>query len=107
MRGSIRQVAILLLSLLSVLLIVGSFTHFAEAQPASPVGHELTQNASSRTTPVLPQRKALASERDDLVVPPYILRSLPKALRTPFFNTEGWQILALLLIVSAGLVLRA
>jgi MscS family membrane protein len=105
MRGSIRQLLIFILSLFSVLFIVASFTHFAEAQPASPIGPELTTGASVKTVPVVHQ-KPLASQRDDLIVPQHILRSLPRALRTPYLNTEGWQIIALLLIVSAGLVLR-
>lgn len=108
--GFIRSGIIFLLSIVAILLSVGSFPAFAGTdaiEPLPKLGQQLEAAPSSLTTSVLSEQTLRPSERSDLLVPPEVLRALPRILRVPYFRTEAWQVVALLLIFSAGLLLRA
>ncbi len=111
MQSILKSLAIFILSACAILLVVGSLTPSAQAQ---------SQEASSTSTlPVasaVPEapgvNQTLAAEiapapaQRDLIIAAAWVEKLPRFLRTPIFQTEGWQLIALLLIFSAGLILR-
>lgn len=107
MSDLLRKTLVFLLAACSILLVMGSFPDGADAQGNETSAEESShQKADASAKPQSAPANSSEARRRNVLIPQEIIDDLPAALRTKVLGTQIWKMLALVLILGAGLLLR-